>query len=38
VVEVEVSLYADYIFAGAVPGASDGVAVTARASAVAEEP
>ncbi len=38
VVEVEVSLYADYIFAGAVPGASDGATVTARASAVAEEP
>ena len=38
VVEVEVSLYADYIFAGVVPGASDGAAVTARASAVAEQP
>jgi hypothetical protein len=38
VVEVELSLYADYVFAGAVPGASDGVAVTARASAVAEQP
>ena len=38
VIEVEVSLYADYIFATAVPGASDGVTVTARASAVAQEP
>lgn len=38
VIEVEISLYADYIFAGVVPGASDGVAVTARASALAQEP
>jgi hypothetical protein len=35
-VEVEVSLHADYIFAGVVPGAPDGVTVTATASAIAE--
>ncbi len=37
-VEVEVSLYADYIFSGVVPGAPDGLTVTATASAVAESP
>jgi hypothetical protein len=37
-VEVEVSLYADYIFSGVVPGAPDGVTVTATASAIAEPP
>jgi hypothetical protein len=35
-VEVEISLYADYIFAGVVPGSPDGLTVTATASAVAE--
>jgi hypothetical protein len=38
VVEVEIWLYADYIFAGVVPGAADGTAVTARASATAQRP
>jgi hypothetical protein len=37
-VEVEISLYADHIFAGVVPGAPDGLTVTATASAVAEPP
>ena len=37
-VEVEISLYADYIFAGVVPGSPDGLTVTATASAVAEPP
>jgi hypothetical protein len=37
-VEVAVSLDADYIFAGVVPGAPDGVVVTARASATAPTP
>lgn len=32
-VEVELTVEADYIFAGAVPGAPDGTTVTARASA-----
>jgi hypothetical protein len=34
-VEVELTVAADYIFAGAVPGAPDGTTVTARASASA---
>jgi hypothetical protein len=34
-VEVEISLYADYVFAGVVPGAPDGTTVTAAASATA---
>lgn len=38
VVEVEISLYADYIFAGVVPGAPDGMTVTAHASATALRP
>jgi hypothetical protein len=37
-VEVEVSLRADYIFAGVVPGAADGMTVTAAASAQAARP
>ncbi|MBN2622927.1 MAG: hypothetical protein JXA83_06155 [Acidimicrobiales bacterium] len=37
-VEVELSLYADYIFAGVVPGSPDGATVTARASASADAP
>jgi hypothetical protein len=37
-VEVAVSLEADYIFAGVVPGAADGVVVTATASATAPTP
>ena len=35
-VEVELTVRADYIFAGAVPGAPDGTTVTARASARAD--
>jgi hypothetical protein len=34
-VSVEVSLYADYIFAGVIPGTPDGTTVTASASATA---
>jgi hypothetical protein len=34
-VAVEVSLYADYIFAGVIPGTRDGTTVTASASATA---
>ena len=34
-VAVEVSLYADYIFAGVIPGTPDGTTVTASASATA---
>lgn len=34
-IEVEISLYADYVFAGVIPGAPDGVTVTATASATA---
>ena len=37
-VEVEISLYADYIFAGVMPGTPDGRSVTATASATAELP
>jgi hypothetical protein len=37
-VEVEVTLYADYIFAGVVPGAPDGTTVTATATAAARTP
>ena len=37
-VEVAVSLEADYIFAGVVPGAADGIVVTSTASATAPEP
>lgn len=37
-VEVEISLHADYIFAGVVPGSPDGTTVTARASASAAAP
>ena len=37
-VEVEVSLYADYVFAGVVPGAPDGSTVTATASATTATP
>jgi Flp pilus assembly protein TadG len=37
-VEVEVALYADYIFAGVVPGSPDGTTVTGSASAAALEP
>jgi hypothetical protein len=37
-VEVEVSLRADYIFAGVIPGAADGTIVTATASATANDP
>jgi hypothetical protein len=37
-VEVEISLFADYIFAGVVPGAPDGATVTGTASATAIEP
>jgi hypothetical protein len=37
-VEVEVSLRADYIFAGVVPGADDGMTVTATASAQSARP
>ncbi|HEX6420974.1 MAG TPA: hypothetical protein VFZ77_20900 [Acidimicrobiales bacterium] len=33
VVVVEISLYADYVFAGVIPGAPDGTTVTAAASA-----
>ena len=35
-VEVELTVRADYVFAGAVPGAADGTTVTARASARAD--
>lgn len=35
-VEVELTVRADYVFAGAVPGAPDGTTVTARASARAD--
>jgi hypothetical protein len=37
-VRVEVSLEADYIFAGALPGAPDGTVVTASATAAADLP
>jgi uncharacterized membrane protein len=37
-VEVEISLYADYIFAGVVPGSPEGLTVTATASASADTP
>ena len=37
-VEVELTVEADYIFAGAVPGAPDSTTVTARASATANVP
>jgi hypothetical protein len=37
-VEVEISLRADYVFAGVVPGAPDGSTVTATASAIATDP
>lgn len=37
-VEVRISMRADYIFAGAVPGAPDGLTVTATASAQAVRP
>lgn len=37
-VEVEVALYADYVFAGVVPGAPDGSTVRAVATAMAAEP
>ena len=37
-VEVEISLRADYIFAGVVPGTPDGMTVTATASARAARP
>ncbi len=37
-VEVEISLYADYIFAGVIPGTPDGATVTATASATADTP
>jgi hypothetical protein len=37
-VEVEISLYADYIFAGVVPGSPDGMTVTGTASAAAVAP
>lgn len=37
-VEVEISLYADYIFAGVIPGTPDGLTVTATASATADAP
>jgi hypothetical protein len=37
-VEVELTVEADYIFTGAVPGAPDGTTVTARASASANAP
>lgn len=37
-VEVEITLYADYIFAGVVPGAPDGTTVTATATARAQTP
>jgi hypothetical protein len=37
-VEVELTVAADYVFAGAVPGAPDGTTVTARASARADGP
>jgi hypothetical protein len=37
-VEVEISLYAEYIFAGVVPGSPDGLTVTGTASATADTP
>jgi hypothetical protein len=37
-VEVTISLVADYLFAGVVPGAADGATVTATATATAEPP
>jgi hypothetical protein len=37
-VSVEITLEADYIFAGVVPGAPDGTVVAASATAVAETP
>ena len=37
-VEVEISLQAEYVFAGVVPGAPDGSTVTATASATASAP
>ena len=37
-VEVEVAIYADYIFAGVVPGAPDGRVVRATATATAGQP
>jgi hypothetical protein len=37
-VSVEITLEADYIFAGVVPGAPDGAVVAASATAVAETP
>jgi len=37
-VEVQISMRADYIFAGVVPGAPDGMTVTASASAEAARP
>lgn len=37
-VEVTITLSADYLFAGVVPGAADGTTVTATASATAESP
>jgi hypothetical protein len=37
-VEVEVALYADYVFAGVVPGAPDGTTVRATATATASAP
>ncbi|HKX71778.1 MAG TPA: hypothetical protein VJM75_11145 [Acidimicrobiales bacterium] len=37
-VSVEITLEADYIFAGVVPGAPDGTVVAASATAVAEAP
>lgn len=37
-VEVQISMRADYIFAGVVPGAPDGLTVTATASAQAARP
>lgn len=37
-VEVTITLVADYLFAGVVPGAGDGTTVTATASATAESP
>lgn len=37
-VEVEISLRADYVFAGVIPGTPDGTTVTATASATAPAP
>lgn len=37
-VEVEISLYADYVFAGVIPGTPDGMTVTATASATTDSP